>query len=173
MASRVTKRICIVLLGLFVFINLFLYITSHLNDDRMPGVGGWRVLSVITGSMSPAIEAGDMVIVRAYGKEEPLVGDIVTYWQEKHSQSLTTHRIVQRLENGYLQTKGDANQDLDGGWTDPERLVGKVVARIPYAAAVQEGLQKPPVFLSVLALFIIVLMYSHRRERSGPAQIQS
>ncbi|MEJ8547620.1 signal peptidase I [Brevibacillus borstelensis] len=172
-AVRWCKRSGILILVVFVMINLFLYATSRLNDDRMPGIGGWRVLSVLTGSMSPAINAGDMVIVRRYGDKEPRVGDIITYWQEQNGLSLTTHRIVHRLENGYLQTKGDANQGEDGGWTDPDRVVGKVVIAIPYAAAVQEGLQKPPVLLTLLAAFIAFLAYSHRRGRNQSKRLQS
>lgn len=172
-AARWGKRSGIFILIVFVILNLFLFATSRLNDDRMPGIGSWRVLSVLTGSMSPAINAGDMVIVRRYGEEQPRVGDIITYWQEQNGLSLTTHRIVHRMENGYLQTKGDANQGEDGGWTDPDRVVGKVVVTIPYAAAVQEGLRKPPVLLAALAAFIVALAYSHRKGQSRSKRTQT
>ena len=161
-AFRWGKQIFLVMLFLFVIINLFLYMTSRLNADRMPGAGSWRVLAVLTGSMSPTINAGDMVIVRDYGEQQPAVGEIVTYWQDENSRSLTTHRVVNRLDNGYLQTKGDANQGVDGGWTRPERIVGKVVGRIPYAAAIQKGLQKPLVLVLLTVFFFASLTYANR-----------
>lgn len=161
-----TKRIGILLLALFFLLNLFLYASSHWNADRMPGMGSWRVLSVLTGSMSPAIDAGDMVVVTRYASDVPRTGDIVTYWKDDQTRSLITHRVVQRLENGYLQTKGDANQEADGGWTDPNRVVGKVVLTIPFAAALQQFIKKPLVMVVILAGFVTCLVCIQRRAGS-------
>lgn len=140
-------------------------------------MGNWRVLSVLTGSMSPTIEAGDLVIVARYSNEVPRTGDIVTYWKDDQTRSLITHRVVQRLENGYLQTKGDANQDADGGWTDPNRLVGKVVFTVPFAAALQQFIKEPLVMLVILAGFVTYLVYTQRRsiskQESKPVSIQT
>jgi signal peptidase len=152
------------LLVLFVFCNVFLFATSKWNSDHMPGLGQWRILSVMTGSMSPAIDAGDMVVVAKYQEAPPQIGDIVTYWQD--SRSLVTHRIVQRLENGYMQTKGDANHEADGGWTDPAHLVGKVVFTLPYAATVQRFLQHPSVLMGLVA----ALAYTSYRKGRRPIQ---
>lgn len=157
------KRGGIALLALFIILNLFLYASSRWNPDRIPGFGEWRVLSVLTGSMAPAINAGDMVIVTRYSNEVPQVGDMVTYWKDDQSRSLITHRVIQRLENGYLQTKGDANQEADGGWTDPNHLVGKVVFTIPFAAALQQLMKEPLVMFLLLACFVTYLVYTQRR----------
>ncbi|QRG68107.1 signal peptidase I [Brevibacillus choshinensis] len=163
-----TKRIGLGLLALFFILNLFLYASSQWNSDRIPGMGNWRVLSVLTGSMSPTIDAGDMVIVSRYIGKVPQTGDIVTYWKDDQSRSLITHRVIMRLENGYLQTKGDANHEADGGWTDPNRLVGQVVYTIPYAAALQQLLKEPLMMLLILSGFLIFVVYTQRR--SGAKQ---
>ncbi|QQE74833.1 signal peptidase I [Brevibacillus composti] len=173
MAFRWGKRLFLVIVCLLVAVNLFFSISSRLNADRMPGAGSWRVLAVLTGSMSPTINAGDMVIVQSYGEKRPAVGEIVTYWQEEGGGSLTTHRIVHQLANGYLQTKGDANLGVDGGWTHPDRLVGTVVARIPYAAAIQEGLQQPLVLLALTVLFLAWPLLAMRGGDRQPQTIQS
>lgn len=161
-----SKRAGQILLALFVFGNVFLFATSKWNRDSMPGLFHWRILSVVTGSMSPTIDAGDMVIVAQYQGEQPQVGDIVTYWQDQTARSLITHRVVQRLENGYLQTKGDANHEADGGWTDPAHLVGKVVFTLPYAATIQRFLQHPMVLLGLVA----ALAYTSYRKGRRPIQ---
>lgn len=157
------KRIGMGLLALFFILNLFLYVSSQWNSDRIPGMGNWRVLSVLTGSMSPTIEAGDMVIVNRYIGKVPQTGDIVTYWKDDQSRSLITHRVVMRLENGYLQTKGDANHEADGGWTDPNRLVGQVVYTIPYAAALQQLIKEPLTMFLILTGFLIFVFSTQRR----------
>lgn len=161
------KRMGLGLLALFTLLNLFLYASSRWNSDRIPGLGDWRVLSVLTGSMAPAIDAGDMVIVTRYAGGEPRVGDIVTYWKDDQSRSLITHRVLQRLENGYLQTKGDANHEVDGGWTDPNRLIGKVVFTIPFAASLQQLVKEPLAMMLLVAAFGAYLFLSQRRRNSS------
>jgi len=171
------KRTGFVLLALLFILNLFLYASSHWNADRIPGMGSWRVLSVLTGSMSPTIDAGDMVVVTRYSGEVPRPGEVVTYWKDDQTRSLITHRVVQRLANGYLQTKGDANHEADGGWTDPNRLVGKVVFTIPFAAALQQFLKEPLVMVVILAGFAAYLVHVQRRaggkKDKGPASLQT
>ncbi|MDF2679303.1 MAG: signal peptidase type [Brevibacillus sp.] len=158
-----TKRIGLILVAIFFILNIFLYASSQWNSDQIPGMGNWRVLSVLTGSMSPTVDAGDMVIVTRYSGEVPQVGDIVTYWKDDQFRSLITHRVVQRLENGYLQTKGDANLETDGGWTDPNRLVGKVVYTIPFAATIQQLLKEPLVMFGILIGFLLFVIDTQRR----------
>lgn len=104
-----------------------------------------------------------MVIVNRYTGKVPQTGDIVTYWKDDQSRSLITHRVVMRLENGYLQTKGDANHEADGGWTDPNRLVGQVVYTIPYAAALQQLLKEPFTMFLILIGFLLFVVYTQRR----------
>lgn len=173
MGIRIAKHAGIVLLAFFILLNLFLYASSRFNFDGMPGIGGWRLLSVLTGSMAPAINTGDMVIVNRYMNDVPQPGDVVTYWKDDQSRSLITHRVVQRLDNGFLQTKGDANQEFDGGWTDPNRLVGKVIFTIPYAATVQKGLKEPGTMIVLLASFLAYVFYSQRKYKRSQELTQT
>ncbi|GED71468.1 hypothetical protein BRE01_51700 [Brevibacillus reuszeri] len=173
MGIRLVKQGVIILLAIFILLNLFLYASSRFNSDGMPGAGDWRVLSVLTGSMAPAIHTGDMVIVTRYRSDVPQPGDVVTYWKDDQSRSLITHRVVQRLDNGYLQTKGDANLESDGGWTDPNRLVGKVVFTIPYAASIQKGLKEPITMIMSVTSFFVYVFYLQYRQRRSQKPIQT
>ncbi|MGD8192674.1 signal peptidase I [Brevibacillus ginsengisoli] len=146
------KHIGVGFISLFILMNLFFGLTPKLNSDKMPGIGKWRVLSVLTGSMTPMIDAGDMVIVARFEDAKPAVGDVVTFWQDQAKQSLITHRVTQRLDNGFLETKGDANHEVDGGWTPPDLVVGKVVMTLPYAANLQKFIQHPFGYITVVLL---------------------
>jgi signal peptidase I len=70
------------------------------------GVLGYRTYSVVSGSMSPTLDVGDVIYVT---DGEPKVGDIVVL---NVDGQLVTHRIV-GLENGGFITKGDANEYPD------------------------------------------------------------
>jgi len=85
---------------------------------------------VETGSMEPTLEPGDgfVAIPSAIdGDVEP--GDVVVFRAEElHGGGLTTHRVVEETERGYI-TRGDANPftDQDGG--EPPVKDAQVVAK--------------------------------------------
>lgn len=84
---------------------------------------------VATGSMEPAMDAGDgFVAVPSAVTGSPSEGDVVVFdARELHDGGLTTHRIVDETDEGYV-TKGDANPftDQDGG--EPPVTDGQIVA---------------------------------------------
>ena len=73
---------------------------------------------VATGSMEPTLDAGDgFIAVPSPVAGDPEPGDVVVFEaQELHDGGLTTHRIVEETDEGYI-TRGDANPftDQDGG----------------------------------------------------------
>jgi signal peptidase I len=88
----------------------------------------YRVLSVAGGSMEPAIDRGDaIVLIRPPVRLE--VGDVVTL---QANDTLVTHRVVAVTADGSFKTKGDANDSVDD-WTGVEvRVVGRVFLTIPW-----------------------------------------
>jgi signal peptidase len=85
-----------------------------------PHVFGYRTLTMLTGSMSPAIDPGDVTIVTPLAVRDVTEGMVVTYHIPVADHSLVTHRVVSvvRGPDGSvtIQTKGDANDAVDP-WT--------------------------------------------------------
>lgn len=96
---------------------------------------GIGATTVLTGSMRPAIDPGDLVITRISEGSTIGVGDIVI---AKSGDISIAHRVVEvRDLNGLnrLTTKGDANATID---TDPvmvsaSQAIPRVIWRIPSA----------------------------------------
>jgi len=83
--------------------------------------------TVMSGSMSPALSPGDLVIVKG---EEPIdIGDVVTVESKEFTY---THRVVERLNDGRFRLKGDANEDPDPGLIEASQIIGKVVLVFPF-----------------------------------------
>ena len=84
---------------------------------------------VATDSMEPAIDAGDgFVAIPGLVADSPEEGDVVVFEaRELNGGGLTTHRVVDETEEGYV-TRGDANPftDQDGG--EPHVTEGQIVA---------------------------------------------
>jgi len=90
---------------------------------------------VLTGSMAPAINTGDIVLLAPTPRAEPKVGDIVAYTARRfsgESVGIFTHRIIGGDPvNGWLM-KGDANPSPDVQKPKPEDVGGVVFFIIPW-----------------------------------------
>jgi signal peptidase I len=74
-------------------------------------VTGWDRTVIISGSMQPALQVGDVVLEGDPGVHPPAVGSIVSF--ERHDGATVSHRVVEQTEDGRLRTRGDANVAAD------------------------------------------------------------
>ncbi|WP_435359155.1 signal peptidase I [Haloarchaeobius sp. DFWS5] len=85
---------------------------------------------VETGSMQPTMDPGDgFVAVPSPVAGDVSAGDVIVFRAEElHGGGLTTHRVVEETERGYI-TRGDANPftDQDGG--EPPVKDAQIVAQ--------------------------------------------
>ena len=94
---------------------------------------GVRPLIVYSGSMSPAIPTGSIVLVKPVEAGALDVGDVISVRTQRGGH-LVTHRIqAKQLVDGSLvfQTKGDANKFPDPQPFIVENAAGKVIFHIP------------------------------------------
>ena len=115
-----------------------------------PHVLGYRTMTMLTASMAPDIDPGDVTIVTPLAVSEVTEGMVITYHIPIGDHSLVTHRVVS-VEHGAdgsvtVQTKGDNNEAVDP-WT--ATLEGdtayQVRAVIPEIGHVIHALRTPAV----------------------------
>jgi signal peptidase I len=81
--------------------------------------------TVLSGSMEPTFKRGDLVLMQSlYG--EPRIGDIIMFVPLSGMEPVT-HRIISIDQNGYIRTKGDANQREDDWRFSKGNIIGKSV----------------------------------------------
>jgi signal peptidase I len=82
-------------------------------------------IKIVSGSMSPLIEAGDVVRVSRFEPSEIRIGDIVAF---RDGQRVIVHRIVEKIESN---RQFSFRQRSDAGGTAeviaPGSLIGRVV----------------------------------------------
>ncbi len=92
---------------------------------------GYRAMVVVSGSMEPGIQVGD-IVVSAPTNDDVGIGDIVAY---ASPQGIVVHRVIaEDMKDGkpVYKTKGDAN-DAPDPWVVPkDSIMGKVVTVVPY-----------------------------------------
>jgi len=90
---------------------------------------------VLTGSMEPAINPGDIVILAPTPRTQPKIGDVVAYTGRRFSGEAVgtfTHRIIGgNPEEGFL-VKGDNNPSPDVQRPKPADVSGVVFFVIPF-----------------------------------------
>ena len=119
---KITVRtLVLVLVALLLAYNIYTLVMRYACGVGIPTVFGYGCAVVETGSMEPAIGAGDFIIVHA--EEEYAVGDVITFYDSTRGEYVT-HRIILVTESGYT-TKGDANNAQDNFNRTAERGRGQ------------------------------------------------
>lgn len=108
----------------------------------VPRAIGAVPLTVLTGSMRPALEPGDVVVTRPVDPADLAVGDVVTFQPVSGDPTLVTHRIVAvTREAGVVTsvtTRGDAN-GADDAPLLPEQVMGRLVYSVPFVGRITHG----------------------------------
>lgn len=125
----------------------------------LPKLFSIRPLAVLSGSMEPAYPVGSMVYVGKTDAADIQVGDVITFYMA--GDTLITHRVVSKDEEaGGFTTKGDANNTEDGGLVPYDKVVGRVLLRIPYLGYVSSYLSSRSGNIIVITLIIVTLIFS-------------
>ncbi|MGH8913394.1 MAG: signal peptidase I [Acidimicrobiia bacterium] len=90
----------------------------------VPLAFGWQPYVIITGSMEPGINAGDVVLVSPHPDIDTTVGRVVGFEDPARPGHILTHRVVTINEDGTLTTKGDANPTADSAPVPAESVTG-------------------------------------------------
>jgi len=152
---------CIILIPILV-INCTLIMKSFMNKEEVPSVGGYLPLIVLTDSMYPEIESGDLIICHTEDAENIKDGDIVAFFDPAgNGSSIVTHRVLEVTEeNGGIafRTKGDANNTEDKMLVPAENLVGVYQNRIPGAGNIAMFMQSTTGLIVCVVLPIVLLV---------------
>lgn len=117
-------------------------------------------LTVLSGSMEPAISIGSVVFVYDVEPSGLQVDDVITF--SRNGGPVTTHRITEVQgtgENLRFEVKGDANDGPDAQLVEAGDIIGEVKFSIPYlgyALNYASGVSGYLYLVIVPALLIIV-----------------
>jgi signal peptidase len=92
---------------------------------------GWQTTTVMTGSMEPAIQTGDLVVSRPIDPAELRPGQVVLVHDPDRPGRLRLHRLY-AVEGTDLTTKGDANPEADSSPVLRSDVLGIGVLRVPW-----------------------------------------
>lgn len=149
----------LIVIFIIIVTSTYLVSTMHTINDpaHIPSILGFAPLTVISGSMSPGIETGDMiVIIKNNSSIKP--GDIITY---RLAGVLVTHRVKEISRDAVKEvfvTQGDANSVSDYKTVDRSQIVGKYLFRIPFGGYIKACLRGMPGILLLFGLVLVAFM---------------
>ena len=115
--------------------------------------GNVKARIVLTGSMSPAISVGDVIVTVPITQKAPQIGDVIAYQAKRfngENVAVFSHRIIDGdIENGFI-VKGDANKSPDPQKPKAEDILGVVIFAIPFIGKL---LTPKALFLLIPCLF--------------------
>ena len=163
MHSKIFKKIgnifldiLIVIFGLILIITVYNDVQIKVLNKSYADFFGYTTFEVQTGSMSPTINANDLIIVKR--GNTPKIRDIITY---KKGNDFITHRVVEAYKETYV-TKGDANNAKDEA-IKKDQIVGTVIKIIPNFGAFRQTLLNPVVLITlIVTVYILSRLFSNK-----------
>lgn len=153
--------LCVILIPILLF-NLTIIVKSFTNKDAVPDVGGWFPLIVLTDSMYPMIESGDLIICQTVEPEDVQVGDVISFFDPAgNGTSIVTHRVIEVVNEGgalMFRTQGDNNNTEDKVLVGAQDVVGTYKSRIAGAGHVAMFMQTTAGLIVCVVLPILLLI---------------
>ena len=152
---------CIILIPILI-VNCILIVKSYTSEE-VPSVGGYLPLIVLTDSMYPVIESGDLIIRHTQEPEDIAVGDVIAFFDPAgNGSSIVSHRVLEVTEeDGQIawKTKGDNNNTEDKLPVPADKLVARYEGtRIPGFGNVALFMQTTPGLIVCVVLPMLLLI---------------
>lgn len=126
-------------------------------------VFGLQVFTVLSGSMEPTYHTGSLIYVKKVDPYTIQPGQVITFMLDENT--IATHRVVGVVPDEEdpsairFRTKGDANENEDGGLVHYKNVVGTPVFTIPYLGFVANYIQHPPgMYIAIAGGAILLLL---------------
>ena len=141
---------------------LFVVILQRASNNAI-ALGGVRVFNIISESMIPKYNIGDVLVVKSIEPQNIKVGDDIAYigQESTFNQKIVTHQVIKiDYENGeyIFHTKGIANI-LEDPLVHQNQVFGKVVYKIWILSFISKILSNVYVVFFGIFVPIVVLIF--------------
>lgn len=158
---RIVVDILLFITAIAIIFSLYGLYQLKFQNKKYFNLFGYTAFSVVTGSMSPTLEIGDVIIVKI--DKNVKKDDIITYYKD---DNFITHRVVE-VKGKEIIARGDSNNSSDSP-INKDMIVGKVVHTFSKASSFIDILLTPKIFISIvvtLFLFSICVSYIPKKNK--------
>ena len=162
--KKIIINLIIFILVVIAIISVYAFIQLNVQNKEYINIFGYSAFSAETGSMSPTIEKGDIIIIKI--GDEIRENDIITY---KKENVLITHRIA-KIDGDTIIARGDYN-NTDDEPIKKENVIGRTVFIINNVEIWKKVFTDMHVLIPVgitVVLFILLVSY---KEKTGEENV--
>lgn len=157
-----------IVFAIIILIVTSLIIQKYILKEEVPNIFGYKILQVMSGSMSGEFETGDTILIKEIKEESDLkIGDVITYRIAKNT--LVTHRIVNITKTGEslnYTLKGDANNVEDSEKILFSSIEGIYVKKLILIGKIISFMQKSYGMVIIFVVPILLILYIINAERT-------
>ena len=154
-SKKIKNIIEYTIIFLVIFVNGYLITQSFFFPNKTPSILGKKAFVIVSGSMIPEIQIGDLVIIN--DTTDVTLNDIIAF---RKDSTVIVHRIVKEMQvNGKLfyQTKGDNNNIEDPDLVDPSTIEGIMIGKIPFIGKILMWLYNNLIFVIIILVIILII----------------
>ena len=162
--KKITRIVaCTIIIPMLVY-NISLIIQSIINPNKTPSFFGIKTYVIISGSMKPNYNIGDIVVAKNTNANSLKEGDVISFRQ---GQIIVTHRII-KVENSnklVFKTKGDNNNSEDSEEVTANLIEGKVVFKIPWIGNIALFFRGKIAIIVLLITYYIIATRANKKDK--------
>ena len=162
--KKVIVDLIIFVLCVIAIIVIWGFVQLNVQKKDYINIFGYSVFSTETGSMSPTMEKGDIVIIKI--GDEIREKDIITY---KKENVFITHRIEKINEDSIL-AKGDRNNTEDEP-IKKDDIIGRVVFIINDVEVWKKVFTDINVIIPICITVILFILLVSYKEKTGEENV--
>jgi signal peptidase len=157
---KALKVLQILLIVFAVYVMIFTLVSiKNLNNDAGKGFMGFKLFTVLSDSMKPEFQAGDIIISKIVDSKELKVGDIITFYSS--NGLIVTHQIQEKIvhesKDAFI-TKGTNVNQVDNDPALAENVIGRYSFSIPKAGLFFQFLKTTMGYITLILIpFLIII----------------
>ena len=155
-----------------ILIILYMGYQKFLKKDSNASIFGFKQYMVLTGSMEPNYNIGDLIIVKEVKENEINVGDVITYSMGNGTETIS-HRIINITnKDGKVQyeTKGDNNNSPDSDLVSYNQVQGRIIFKISKLGLIITQLTTGTGIAIILLIVALSYVHTNRKEEKRIAR---
>lgn len=150
------------IITLVLILMLLVILVQRFSSNDL-SIGGIRVFTIISNSMLPDYEPGDILVLKEENPSNIMIGDDVTYIGKTGQVKglVVTHKVIdKREEEGkyYFTTQGTNNEIADPE-IDESQIYGKVIYKTVLLSVLCKIMLKPAGYYVLFMLVALVISY--------------